>query len=135
MLYLRRMDDANNSRFVSSEINFKSSVMKSNIGVAISYKKFIPRKQNIWNNWFFRLFRGTKIEANFRNFVLKHFAEENTLSILFAERIRKLSFLITFSKRGSQILKIMSAKTKFEVRTCRRTNFFHVILFCSELRN
>jgi hypothetical protein len=135
MLYLRRMDDANNSRFVSYEINFKSSVMKSNIGVAISYKKFIPRKQNIWNNWFFRLFRGTKIEANFRNFVLKHFAEENTLSILFAERIRKLSFLITFSKRGSQILKIMSAKTKFEVRTCRRTNFVHVILFCSELRN
>jgi hypothetical protein len=28
------------------------------------------------------LFRGTNIEANFRNFVLRHFAEENTLSIL-----------------------------------------------------
>jgi hypothetical protein len=26
----------------------------------------------------------TKIEANFRNFVPKHFSEENTLSILFA---------------------------------------------------
>jgi hypothetical protein len=28
-------------------------------------------------------FRGTKIEANFLNFVPKHFAEENMLSILF----------------------------------------------------
>ncbi len=29
------------------------------------------------------MFRGTKLKANIWNFVLKHFAEEKTLSILF----------------------------------------------------
>jgi hypothetical protein len=44
--------------------------------------------------------RGTKIEANFRNFVPKHFAEENTLSILFAGTGNFLFYSLS-QKRGS----------------------------------
>jgi hypothetical protein len=36
-----------------------------------------------WNRKQTEFRSGIKIEANFRNFVPKHFAEENTLSILF----------------------------------------------------
>ncbi len=36
-----------------------------------------------WNQKKTEIRSGIKIEANFRNFVPKHFAEENTLSILF----------------------------------------------------
>ncbi len=40
----------------------------------------IPRKRKMLGI----LFRETDREANFRNFVPKHFMEENTLSVLFA---------------------------------------------------
>jgi hypothetical protein len=48
------------------------------LGLAVSYKKLFCGRENIWNNWLFRMFRGMKIEANFRNFVLNHSAEENS---------------------------------------------------------
>jgi hypothetical protein len=60
-------------------------------------------------------FRGTNIEANFRNFVPKHFKEENTLSILFdvIGNFRSESLLKT---RQPKIPKTVSEKTTFEVR-------------------
>ncbi len=62
-----------------------------------------PRKRKTTQN---SRFLGTKIEANSRNSVPKHFADENTLSILFA---------------GTGFF-------------CK-TNFFHLIPFLSVLRN
>ncbi len=56
--------------------------------------------------------RGTKIKGNFRNFVPKHFVEENKLSILFAETFALNHFLQT---RHPKISKIVSEKRTFEV--------------------
>jgi hypothetical protein len=72
---------------------------KETIGIPF---RTIPRRRNQLRI----LFCGTKIEENFWKFVSKHFAEENTLSILC-----KLFWL--FGK----------------------TNFFRLIPFHSELRN
>jgi hypothetical protein len=65
--------------------------------LGISFRT-IPRKRKQLKI----LFRGTKIEANFRNFVPKHFAEENILSILFFETGNFCCESLSGSKRSSQ---------------------------------
>ncbi len=68
-------------------------------------------------------FHRTKIGANFRNFVLKHFAEENMFLILFAGtgnfRFESLS-----QNMAAKTLKKMQEKTIFEVHTNNFFNYF-----------
>jgi hypothetical protein len=88
-------------------------------------------------------FHGTKIEANFRKFVSKHFVEENSVSILLAGTGNFFAFNHFLKTRQLKVLKIVSEKTTFEVRTNHfvkkfclfcETNFFCRIPFYSKLR-
>jgi hypothetical protein len=114
----------------------------------------------------FRLFRRTKNSRNsvvnhsteeetswnsvpwnkqkkLRNFVLKHFAEENTLSILLKQKTYVLNRFLKTWQPPKIFYKPASEKTTFEVRTNHFVKLFClfcklifcVIPFCSELRN
>jgi hypothetical protein len=59
----------------------------------------------------------TKIEANFRIFVPKHFSEENTLSILFAGTGNFLFDSLSQNAAAENFKNCARKKTTFEVQT------------------
>jgi hypothetical protein len=74
------------------------------------------------------LFNGTKIEANFRNFVPKHYVEENSVLLLFAgSGIGNFRFESLSQNAAGENFKNSVRKTIFDLRY--GPNHF-VMIFC-----